>query len=413
MTLGILYHMPFWQTPDGTLWEAEGSFARYVDSLAPYFDEVLLSVPVFDRLGPSDRQGVEGPPASGTRVRASNVRLAPLPYFAGPRQFYPKLLSARARLREWVQRCDVVHLRIPSPAAIFAFRMARRLERPVFTLVVGDYRALRPHLPYRGIKRALFAAYVAFEERALAEMTASALTFANGPALREKHERQGGRVHETRTTTLSLADIASRTDTCTGTPIRLLTVSRIDPRKGLRVLPAAVAELVAAGHDVTLDIVGAPIGQIGEIEQAAIAADAARLCGGHRVRLLGPVPLDRLLPLYRDYDVFVLPTRPGEGIPRVLMEAMAGGVPVITTNVAGIGSLITDGENGLLMHAATPDAAAEAIGRVITNAALRRRMIAGGYDTVRAHTLERQAADMMRVVGAELEVPLPRVPQLA
>jgi len=35
MTLGILYHMPFWQTADGALWEAEGSFARYVDSLAP------------------------------------------------------------------------------------------------------------------------------------------------------------------------------------------------------------------------------------------------------------------------------------------------------------------------------------------------------------------------------------------
>jgi len=41
MTLGILYHMPCWQADDGGLWEAEGSFARYVDSLAPYFDEVV------------------------------------------------------------------------------------------------------------------------------------------------------------------------------------------------------------------------------------------------------------------------------------------------------------------------------------------------------------------------------------
>src|SRR5690606_6420345 len=35
-TLGIVYHMPFWQTRDGAIWEAEGSFARYVESLAPY-----------------------------------------------------------------------------------------------------------------------------------------------------------------------------------------------------------------------------------------------------------------------------------------------------------------------------------------------------------------------------------------
>ena len=42
MKLGIVYHMPFWKGADGSLWEGEGSFARYVDSLAPYFDEVSL-----------------------------------------------------------------------------------------------------------------------------------------------------------------------------------------------------------------------------------------------------------------------------------------------------------------------------------------------------------------------------------
>jgi len=186
VTLGILYHMPFWQTADGALWEAEGSFARYVDSLAPYFDKVILSVPVFDT-----------PPATGSRVRSGNVVLAPLPYFPGPRQFYPMLPSMRARLRAWVEQCDVIHLRVPSPAAIFAFRMARARKKPVFLLVVGDYAALLPHLGYGGLKKALFSAYVAFEEWALGHMTTRALTFANGAALREKHERQGARVHRT------------------------------------------------------------------------------------------------------------------------------------------------------------------------------------------------------------------------
>ena len=45
MKLGIVYHMPFWRAPDGSLRELEGSFARYVDSLAPYFDEISLCVP--------------------------------------------------------------------------------------------------------------------------------------------------------------------------------------------------------------------------------------------------------------------------------------------------------------------------------------------------------------------------------
>ena len=135
--------------------------------------------------------------------------------------------------------------------------------------------------------------------------------------------------------------------------MRLLTVSRIDPRKGLRLLPDAVARLVAAGRDVSLDLVGPPIGAIGEQERDAIRADAERLGVSDRVRLVGPVPLDRLLPLYRDYDLFVLPTMPGEGIPRVLMEAMAAGLPVVTTDVAGISSLISDGSNGLLVRDST------------------------------------------------------------
>ena len=159
MTLGILYHMPFWRAGDGSLWEAEGSFARYVDSLAPYFDEVLLAVPVFATAQPA-----------GSRVTASNVRLHPLPYFPGPRQFYPMLPRMLRLLRDWVSRCDLVHLRVPSPAAIFAFRQARRQGKPVFLLVVGDYEALLPHLPYRGWKKALFARYVAFEEWALRHM---------------------------------------------------------------------------------------------------------------------------------------------------------------------------------------------------------------------------------------------------
>jgi len=400
--LGILYHMPFWQDADGTLWESEGSFARYVDSLAPYFDEVILSVPVFDAR-----------PHGGSRVQAPNVRLAPLPYFPGPRQFYPKLPIVCARLRRWVSQCDVIHLRVPTPAAIFAFGLARRQSKAVFLLVVGDYQALATELPLRGVKRLVFDAYVAFEEWALRHMTRRALTFANGAQLREKHERQGARVHETKTTTLRIEDIASRTDACRGPVIRLLSVSRIDPRKGLRVLPAAVAALVSGGADVTLDIVGPTTGRMGEEERAAILAEAARLGVADRISLRGAVPLDELLPLYRRYDIFVLPTRPGEGIPRVLMEAMAAGLPVVASRVAGIGSLITHGQNGLLIDRPSAEEVAGAVGALLGSPSLRQGLIQHGYETARAHTLDGQAAAMMHVVSTELALPLPTVPKVA
>ena len=393
--LGIAYHMPFWQTPDGALWEAEGSFARYVDSLAPYFDDVVLAVPVFDT-----------PPATGTRVEARNVRLFPLPYFPGPKQFVPLIPRVNRLLREWVAQCDVINLRVPTPAGYFAYRHARQARKPVFLLVVGDYQALVPHLGYRGVKRALFSLYVRFEEWALRRMIGTSLTFTNGRALYDKHASDGTRVHETKTSTLRVDDIATRSDTCGAAPVRLLTVSRIDPRKGLRTLPAVVAALVNEARDVTLDIIGPSIGQPGDEEQRALLADANRLGVAERVRLRGTVPLDRLMAEYRSYDIFVLPTRPGEGIPRVLLEAMASGTPVVTTRVSGIASLIAHGENGLLVDRSDAASIAPAIGRVIDSPGLRRTLIQNGYATARAHTVEHQAAAMMSVAQAVLKLPL-------
>jgi glycosyltransferase involved in cell wall biosynthesis len=259
----------------------------------------------------------------------------------------------------------------------------------------------------------LFSSYVNVEERALAHMTRHALTFVNGSALREKHERNGANVYETRTTTIADEDIAARVDTARDSVVRLLTVSRIDPRKGLRVLPAALATIVASGVNATLDIVGPTIGQIGDEERDRIREDAQRLGIADRVTLHGSVPLDALMGMYKRHDVFVLPTKPGEGIPRVLMEAMAGGLPVVTTNVAGIGGLIRDRENGILLDEASAESVAEAVKLLLHSPALRRQLIQRGYETARAHTLDRQAASMMQVVARELRVPLARVPMVA
>lgn len=393
MTLGLVYHMPFWRDADGSLREVEGSFARYVDSLAPYFDRIVLCVPVL-----LESRG------EGTPIRSANVTLAPLPHFDGPVQFYPRLPLMLMRLVPFARRIDLLHCRVPTPAALFAFGLARFFNRPAFLLVVGDLEALRATMPYQGLKKILWRWYTAFEERNVQWMADRALTFANGPSLAEKHSRPGRPVIETRTTTIGLADLATRDDTCTGHRIRILTVSRIDPRKGLAVLPEVVHQLHAAGLDAAVDIVGPSVGAPGADERRAIEATAASLGVSDRVRLLGAVPLQRLLPLYAEYDLFVLPTLPGEGIPRVLLEAMAAGLPVVTTRVAGIPGLITHERNGLLVDRPSAPAIAAALQRVIAEAPLRRRLIANGYATARAHTLEAQAGKMMDALASRIDL---------
>jgi glycosyltransferase involved in cell wall biosynthesis len=397
--LGIVYHMPFWRAADGTLRELEGSFARYVDSLAPYFDEVSLCVPWLDEAPKSEGE-------DGTPIRSSNVTVSPLPPFEGPIHFYPRLATMLPRLVGWARRIDLLHCRVPSPAAVFPFAAARFVRRPAFVLVVGDLAALRPSMPYRGLKRALWRAYTGFEERNIRWMVKHALTFANGSALAAKHAGDGSRVVETTTTTIGVDDIAARADTCAGSRVRMLAVSRIEPRKNVRVLPAAIRLLLDDGIDVTLDVVGPAPGGPGAQERSQIVGEAQRLGVGDRVSLVGPMPLAQLLPRYAGYDVFVLPTLPGEGIPRVLLEAMAGGLPIVATRVAGIPSLVTHEQNGLLLDEPSPQAIAGAVARIVRDSSLRQRLIANGYQTARRHTLEQQAARMMATVASSLHVAL-------
>src|SRR4029077_8228385 len=127
------------------------------------------------------------------------------------------------------------------------------LGRPSFVLIVGDLQALLPAMPYRGIKRQLWRMYTAFEERNVQRMAERSLAFANGAALAAKHARPAHPVIQTQTTTIGTADIGDRIDTFTGHSVRLLTVSRIDPRKNLRVLPEMVRRLSArGGNNVSL-----------------------------------------------------------------------------------------------------------------------------------------------------------------
>src|SRR5205814_8382667 len=104
MTLGVVYHMPMWVGADGRLRELEGSFARYVDSLAPYFDEISLCAPA-----------VAAPSSEGTALRSSNVPLASMPSFQGPAQYHPKLPLTLRKLAAWARGLAVLHCRDPTP----------------------------------------------------------------------------------------------------------------------------------------------------------------------------------------------------------------------------------------------------------------------------------------------------------
>jgi glycosyltransferase involved in cell wall biosynthesis len=385
MRLAIVYHRPYFRDQDGGLWEAEGSFSRYVESMARFVDEIQLLVP-------ARREPFE---SDAYRLRAQNVVLRPLPFFDSLPTFYRALPGALSQLLRTLPGCDAVNLRIPTPLGIYAYCVAKAHRRPLFLLVVGDLAGVAESVRVDSLKRAAYKVYLAAEEWLQDRMVAGAPSFVNGQALYAKYNLPGRRVLLTTTSTISDQDVVDRPDTGIGNPghgpIRMLTVSRIDPRKGLRYLPAAIGDLTRQGHDVQLTIVGPIVGSMGEEEKNRVLASASKLGVADRLRFVGPRTLPQVLEIAREHDLFVLPTLPGEGVPRVLLEAMASGLPIVVSDVAGVPTLIQHEINGLLAPPADSTAIADAVERLIVDGDLRRRLIAIGHRAALAHTADSHA----------------------
>jgi glycosyltransferase involved in cell wall biosynthesis len=165
---------------------------------------------------------------------------------------------------------------------------------------------------------------------------------------------------------------------------RILCIGRLVPRKGVDDVIRAVAGL----PEVELLIAGGPPAD--RLDSDPEVARLRALAGGSRtVRLLGQVPHDRLPQLIRSADLVVsVPWYEPFGI--VPLEAMACGVPVLTSAVGGMLDTVLPGRTGLLVPARDPAAIRAAIRRLLADAGTRREMAAAGVR--RAHSRYRWAA---------------------
>jgi glycosyltransferase involved in cell wall biosynthesis len=151
----------------------------------------------------------------------------------------------------------------------------------------------------------------------------------------------------------------------------ILCVGRLTPAKGQHILIDAVERLTQEGRQVRLRLVGSGP------DETSLRKHAARSCARERVIFEGAINQDRIRGFYAAADAFCLPSF-AEGLPVVLMEAMAMKLPCVTTHIAGIPELIRDGEDGLLVPPSDLDALVTALARLMDDAELRQRMERSG-----------------------------------
>jgi glycosyltransferase involved in cell wall biosynthesis len=234
-----------------------------------------------------------------------------------------------------------------SPEKRFAHNFLLRIG--VFDILVAVTDGLRAHSIQEGVKPGLV------------------ITIPNGIQLYPEEKKNAERLSKT-------LKIPTR---CT----LLLSVGRLVHEKAYDVLIRAMDLVMKEYPDVVLAIAGSGVLQT-ELQRLI---DALHLTG--KIRLLG----DRqdVADLMVNADIFVMPSR-SEGMPMALLEAMGAGLPVIATQVGGLGEVVDDHSQGILVPAENPQELAKAILELLRDPALRsslgrsaRRRIEERYTTER------------------------------
>lgn len=175
-------------------------------------------------------------------------------------------------------------------------------------------------------------------------------------------------------------------------PVQMLFVGRVVFQKGLDVLLRALAS-IPKDLNYRLEIIGD-----GD-QRPALAAEAARLGLAERIAFSGWCDRTAIAERYRQADLFVFPSR-DEGMPNVVLEAMASGLPIVATAIAGSEELVREGENGHLVPADDVDGLATALTRMLTQPETRRAMGHASRARIeQEYTWTRVAAGYLELAG--------------
>ncbi|SFL28546.1 glycosyltransferase family 4 protein [Shimia haliotis] len=172
---------------------------------------------------------------------------------------------------------------------------------------------------------------------------------------------------------------------------RLLFVGRLAPVKGLPILLRALVPLIEDFKDLKLTVIGDGEGRKALEHQAQTAGLA------EHVEFVGYKNQTEVAEALAETDLFVLPSF-AEGVPVVLMEAMAAARPVVTTQIAGVPELVENGQAGLLVPPGDTDALSRAIATILSDPSRAADMGAKGRQRVQAaFTVTTEAARLAQL----------------
>ncbi len=365
---------------------ADRAYMRFVVGLAERVDELV----VFGRVHPVEQRQ---PYLVAPRP---HVRPVPLPFYPRVSDVAALARAVRASRRlfaDELERLDAVWLFAPNPLALEFARLALRRRVPVVLGIRQDFPEYIRHRFPRN-PAALAAGHAL--EHAFRRLARRCPTVVVGSELERTFAGRGAPVLSIVVSQVAAADLVPAEQALARSwegELRLLSVGRVEPEKNPLLLADVLARLRKGGRRWRLEVVGE--GR----ETTALARRAEELGVADALVLSGYVAAgEPLTERYRSSHAF-LHVSLTEGVPSVLFEAQAAGLPVVATDVGGVSSVVDHGRTGLLVPPRDADAAVAALERLARDAVLRRTLVTAALADVSGRTTDVELDRVARFIA--------------
>jgi len=367
LKLVVISHKPCWRSPSSsTGFASNGGFPFQVQALAELFDATTLALPCLDQHSHDGEIPLVGHQMSVCPLTA--------PSGSGPgrKLLFPFwFLRNLPRLILAIRNADAVHAPIPGDVGTIGFLLARLLGKPLFVRYCGNW--LIQETAAERFWKWLMERCGGRRNVMLATGGADSPPSEVNPKMRW--------IFSTSLREVEMKALATPRQLPVDRPIRLVIVCRQEIRKGTGIVIQSMPLVIKEGVDVTLDVVGDG-SALEKFKAMALELDLK-----DRITFHGTVDHKQVIEQLRRADLFTYPTTASEGFPKCVLEALACGLPVISTGVSVLSQLQRNG-CGVLIDQATPEAVAVAIRKCVTDPKVYLTMTTQALDTARKFSLD-------------------------
>lgn len=367
MKLAIISHKPCWHDPEASsVVRTTGGFPFQISAISDLFEQTTLLVPLVQAPLP---EGLT--PLTGRNLQTLFLRQPPGIGLRRKLSMPTWLLVSFPHIWYAVRQADAVHVPIPGDIGTFGIVAALMQRKPLFVRYCGVWN--RANTLAERFWQWLLVKIAGGRNVVLA-------TGGGSP----KPSAQNESIDWIFSTSLSqdtIDALSCATSQPSLAPLRLITVGRQVAGKNTDLVIKALARLREGHSAVTLDVVG------DGAAQPALRQLVAQLGLDDSVHFHGNVPHQRVLDLLRKATIFCFPTN-SEGFPKAVHEALACGLPVVTTNVSVLPDLIERNRCGMIIESRTPDSIAAAISEIAADSAAYQEMSSNARQVARRYSLE-------------------------